>query len=296
MKKLFAKSLSFVLALCLLLVSGMAGATAATGDVNGDGSTNSLDAAKVLKYDVALIELDGDAFANADYNADGRVDNLDAAYILRFDAGLDGIPEGAKTVDYIEDFTETRHDVYVSEAYENFYIEGDTVYYFHVYKSGHVIVHYTDGTEENVREALENGNLTVDMLSLYGVNFATKECTEYDSVDEFPMRTTSDDVFSPRYKYVLEGGIDISGTVQTTGFVNTTGGTAVTYENAADIARSEFAEGFENSVTCVEYNEDYPEIERYVVRLYNDSYTEGYKIVYIDKDGTTLAIIHDDKE
>ena len=58
------------------------------GDVNGDGSVDSLDAAQVLKYDALLIELDGAALQRADVNSDGMVDSLDAAMILKFDAGL----------------------------------------------------------------------------------------------------------------------------------------------------------------------------------------------------------------
>ncbi len=57
------------------------------GDANGDGSTNSIDAAFVLQADAGLIggvpNPDG-----ADANQDGNLNSLDALLILQFDAGL----------------------------------------------------------------------------------------------------------------------------------------------------------------------------------------------------------------
>lgn len=58
------------------------------GDVNGDGKSNSLDAAQVLKYDANLIDLSDEQKARADVNGDGEVNSLDAAKILREDAGI----------------------------------------------------------------------------------------------------------------------------------------------------------------------------------------------------------------
>lgn len=55
-----------------------------TGDVNGDGNVDSLDAAQILKYDAGII----DSITNADVNGDGVVNSLDAAMILKYDAGL----------------------------------------------------------------------------------------------------------------------------------------------------------------------------------------------------------------
>ncbi|MBR6593791.1 MAG: leucine-rich repeat protein [Clostridia bacterium] len=58
------------------------------GDINGNGSVNSLDSALLLQYDAGLRELDDNAIAAADFNADGKVTSLDAALMLRFDADL----------------------------------------------------------------------------------------------------------------------------------------------------------------------------------------------------------------
>lgn len=58
------------------------------GDVNGDGVVDNLDAAFILKYDAATIDLTDDQLAVGDVNKDGEVDNLDAAFILKYDAGI----------------------------------------------------------------------------------------------------------------------------------------------------------------------------------------------------------------
>ncbi len=58
------------------------------GDVNGDGRSDNLDAAWVLKHNAKLITIADECLNNADVNDDGEVNSLDAALILRYDAGL----------------------------------------------------------------------------------------------------------------------------------------------------------------------------------------------------------------
>lgn len=58
------------------------------GDVNADGTVNSLDGAQVLKHDAELIILEDEGLTASDVNDDGVVDSLDAAQILKFDAEL----------------------------------------------------------------------------------------------------------------------------------------------------------------------------------------------------------------
>ena len=58
------------------------------GDVNNDEIIDNLDAAKILKYDAGLIDLEETEALAGDVNGDGTVDNLDAAKILKYDAGL----------------------------------------------------------------------------------------------------------------------------------------------------------------------------------------------------------------
>lgn len=64
------------------------GAATAFGDVNGDGKVNSLDAARILKHDASLIQLDDSQLAVADVNGDGKVNSLDSARILKYIAGI----------------------------------------------------------------------------------------------------------------------------------------------------------------------------------------------------------------
>jgi hypothetical protein len=57
------------------------------GDANGDGHTNSIDAAIVLQYVAGLVG-SLPSRSNADVNHSGSVDSIDAALILQIDAGL----------------------------------------------------------------------------------------------------------------------------------------------------------------------------------------------------------------
>ena len=58
-----------------------------TGDVNGDGEINVLDAANIQKYTASKTELTQAQLNAADVNGDGSVDVLDAAQIQKFAAG-----------------------------------------------------------------------------------------------------------------------------------------------------------------------------------------------------------------
>lgn len=59
-----------------------------SGDANGDGKLNNLDASEVLKYDAGIIELSAEKLEVSDMNNDGKVNNLDATVMLKYDAGL----------------------------------------------------------------------------------------------------------------------------------------------------------------------------------------------------------------
>jgi hypothetical protein len=64
--------------------------SAKTGDANGDGVMNSLDALTVLTYDAGMIEHPGVEGWDtaADVNCDLAVNSLDASMILQADVGL----------------------------------------------------------------------------------------------------------------------------------------------------------------------------------------------------------------
>ena len=60
-----------------------------TGDLNGDATTNSIDALLVLFYEAGLTEAPSDTWAAfADVNCDTIVNATDASLILQADAGL----------------------------------------------------------------------------------------------------------------------------------------------------------------------------------------------------------------
>ncbi|MBQ7646717.1 MAG: InlB B-repeat-containing protein [Clostridia bacterium] len=58
------------------------------GDVNGDGSVDSLDASFIFRYDAGLIDLDSRQIKAADVNGDNEADSLDATMVLKYDDGL----------------------------------------------------------------------------------------------------------------------------------------------------------------------------------------------------------------
>ncbi len=115
MKKLTA--LIFTVSLCLGLCSFAVSATDGDilyGDVSGEGTVNSLDAAQILKLDAQLISLSDEALAAADVNDDGTVNSLDAAQVLKYDAQLiDVFP-----VNDNESFEETSEEMSVDTSKE----------------------------------------------------------------------------------------------------------------------------------------------------------------------------------
>ncbi len=58
------------------------------GDANGDGLTDNLDAAFILRHDARIISFTEEQLENCDVNGDGTVNNLDAALVLKYDVGL----------------------------------------------------------------------------------------------------------------------------------------------------------------------------------------------------------------
>ena len=61
--------------------------TALIGDVNGDGSVDTLDAVKILNYTVDKVTLTENQLYVADVNNDGSVNALDALAIQKFAVG-----------------------------------------------------------------------------------------------------------------------------------------------------------------------------------------------------------------
>ena len=70
------------------LPSGVERPVYASGDVNGDGDVNNVDAVDALMYDAGTALLGAAALVAADLDGSGYVNNVDAVAILRIDAGL----------------------------------------------------------------------------------------------------------------------------------------------------------------------------------------------------------------
>ena len=61
-----------------------------SGDVNGDGSVDTIDAIRLAKYLVGLVELTDAQMKAADVNGDGSVDTIDAIRLAKYLVGLIG--------------------------------------------------------------------------------------------------------------------------------------------------------------------------------------------------------------
>ncbi len=286
-------------------VGGVASAdTINMGDVNSDGKVSSLDAAWVLKHDAKLITLEGESLTAADYNGDGKVNSLDASKILKEDAGI----VSAKTIDHVENFFATRIYVPLSEAYELFWYDEEYVYYFPNIESQLYVVHYTDGTKENIVQALDNGNVSIGELNDLGVWYSKcrLDATAYeeplgnyddylafkyyrDNCDDYDIENP--DHIPPTIEAALDGRAEITGTLQTEGFVNTEPVENFDYSAAEERAKKEFTETLPYGWVEGLYGKDGGEY--YVVRLYKESSTMNYKLVYLDTNGVTKLIIHD---
>ena len=83
---------------------------------------------------------------------------------------------GKKVVTKIED-TSTP-DMAFAQAIEEFYSDGNNTYYFSCIKSGVIIVTYEDGTTENVKEALNNGNIVIGDLDRFGIHYGVDSVWE----------------------------------------------------------------------------------------------------------------------
>ena len=80
------------------------------------------------------------------------------------------VSEETKEVSEIIDRTVTE-PISTDTALEKFYETYDSVYYYGSIKSEYVIVKYTDGTSETVKDALANGRIKIDDLDKFGIHY-----------------------------------------------------------------------------------------------------------------------------
>ena len=82
---------------------------------------------------------------------------------------------GAPKIVSIVDTAKGRTDLAFAQALETIFETDTTVYYFGVIYSPYVIVHYADGTQEDVKTALQKGNCTISDLDRFGIGYMTRE-------------------------------------------------------------------------------------------------------------------------
>jgi len=87
---------------------------------------------------------------------------------------------GAPKIVSIVDTAKDRTDLAFATALETIFETETTEYYFGVIRSHYIIVHYADGTSEDVKTALNNGNCTIADLDRFGIGYMTRE--KYDDV------------------------------------------------------------------------------------------------------------------
>ena len=71
----------------------------------------------------------------------------------------------------IESITDSSNDMGLAEEAEIFFEDDNYFYRFSNVKSQYVIVKYTDGSSENIKESLENGHIQITDLDKYNINY-----------------------------------------------------------------------------------------------------------------------------
>lgn len=83
------------------------------------------------------------------------------------------VPDVVTVVDII-DRTETE-PLSTADALEGFWCDDEFTYYFASIKSHYVIVHYSDGTTQPIKEALAEGRVTLADLDRFGIGYYKEE-------------------------------------------------------------------------------------------------------------------------
>lgn len=98
-----------------------------------------------------------------------RIELLDDSKELAASAEPEPVPDVVTVVDIV-DLTESG-ELCTADALEGFWVDGEYTYCFSSIKSHYIIVHYSDGTQENVREAMEGGRVTIADLDRFGIGY-----------------------------------------------------------------------------------------------------------------------------
>ncbi len=91
-------------------------------------------------------------------------------FVGRYETGIGGETAPKKEVETIVDRTVTE-GLCTSSALEYFFEDDSCRYYFGSIMSQYVLVRYTDGSEENVKDALANGSITISDLDTHKIEY-----------------------------------------------------------------------------------------------------------------------------
>ena len=99
------------------------------------------------------------------------------AFVFIFSFGGCRDTDTATEIENIIDLTESS-DIGTADEAEIFYFDETYDYRFSSIKSHYVIVYYTDGTEQNVKDALAEGKIKITDLDRFGIHYS-KDPIEY---------------------------------------------------------------------------------------------------------------------
>ena len=101
------------------------------------------------------------------------ISDLDKFRILYYKSPVlnTSIPEGRFI---ISDYSHLHGELW-GDSIDDFYEDDSYSYYYGQYnKSAYMIVTYSDGTRENIKEALEKGNITIEDLDKFNIKYCKK--------------------------------------------------------------------------------------------------------------------------
>ena len=102
-----------------------------------------------------------------------RIELLNDSKELAVSPEPEPAPDVVTVVDIID---RTEHEpIVTADVLEGFWSDDEYTYYFGSLKSGLIIVHYSDGTQENVREAMGKGRVTLADLDRFGIGYYREE-------------------------------------------------------------------------------------------------------------------------
>ncbi|MBQ5563743.1 MAG: hypothetical protein IIT39_10195, partial [Clostridia bacterium] len=182
-----------------------------------------------------------------------------------------------------EQSSETSQEINVSEiidrtvteqittdsALEKFYEDDENEYYYGSIKSEYVIVKYSDGSQETVSSALQNGKITLSDLDKYNIGY----------IKQPKIKTLPGNIETGTFSFNDEN----MKYAKTDGFVNTAEGDMT---DVVSRAKTEVDKPYD--VVEVFYDD---ETDMWKVYFFVNEVLGGGTIVYLDGNGITKAVI-----